>query len=98
LDPSTASKHVMGLFITYISSLGNLHISRDLSISSGFIQFIWFRIVHSSSFFCLFVCLFFRDRVSLYSPSCPGTHFVDQSEFVASNSEICLPLPPERWD
>jgi hypothetical protein len=22
--------------------------------------------------------LFFRDRVSLYSPGCPGTHFVDQ--------------------
>jgi hypothetical protein len=32
--------------------------------------------------------LVFRDRVSLYSPGCPGTHFVDQ------NSEILLPLPP----
>jgi hypothetical protein len=35
-------------------------------------------------FLCLlvfFVCLFFvfRDRVSLYSPGCPGTHFVDQA-------------------
>jgi hypothetical protein len=28
--------------------------------------------------FC-FLVLFFRDRVSLYSPSCPGTHFVDQA-------------------
>jgi hypothetical protein len=28
----------------------------------------------------LFVCLFcFQDRVSLYSPDCPGTHFVDQA-------------------
>jgi hypothetical protein len=32
----------------------------------------------------LFVCfcflfLFFRDRVSLYSPGCPGTHSVDQA-------------------
>jgi hypothetical protein len=36
----------------------------------------------------LFVCLFgwllllflvFQDRVSLYSPGCPGTHFVDQA-------------------
>jgi hypothetical protein len=33
----------------------------------------------------LFVCLFvfvlfvFRDRVSLYSSGCPGTHFVDQA-------------------
>jgi hypothetical protein len=23
--------------------------------------------------------LFFWDRVSLYSPGCPGTHFVDQA-------------------
>jgi hypothetical protein len=23
-------------------------------------------------------CCSFRDRVSLYNPSCPGTHFVDQ--------------------
>jgi hypothetical protein len=29
-------------------------------------------------FFCLFVLFFFRDRVSLCSPGCPGTHFVDQ--------------------
>jgi hypothetical protein len=34
--------------------------------------------------------LFFRDRVSLCSPGCPGTHSVDQ---LASNSEIRLPLP-----
>jgi hypothetical protein len=32
-----------------------------------------------SFFFFLFVCLFFRDRVSLYSSGCPGTHFVDQA-------------------
>jgi hypothetical protein len=24
-------------------------------------------------------CLFFQDRVSLCSPGCPGTHFVDQA-------------------
>jgi hypothetical protein len=31
--------------------------------------------------FCLIVCLLlvFRDRVSLYSPGCPGTHSVDQA-------------------
>jgi hypothetical protein len=28
---------------------------------------------------CLFVCFVFRDRVSLCSPSYPGTHFVDQA-------------------
>jgi hypothetical protein len=33
------------------------------------------------TFVCLFVCLFFvfRDKVSLYSPGCPGTHFVEQA-------------------
>jgi hypothetical protein len=31
-------------------------------------------------FVCLFVCfVLFRDRVSLYSPGCPGTHSVDQA-------------------
>ena len=34
-------------------------------------------------FFCFvlfcFVCLFFRDRISLCSPGCPGTHSVDQA-------------------
>jgi hypothetical protein len=36
----------------------------------------------NTDFFCLFVfCLFlfFRDRVSLYSPGCPEAHFVDQA-------------------
>ena len=34
----------------------------------------------------LFVCLFvFRDRVSLYSPGCPGTHFVDQADLKLRN-------------
>jgi hypothetical protein len=28
----------------------------------------------------LFIYIFgFRDKVSLYSPGCPGTHFVDQA-------------------
>jgi hypothetical protein len=51
-------------------------------------------LVHRAEFFWGFVWLvfwgvfcfvglvwfwFFRDRVSLYSPSCPGTHFVDQA-------------------
>jgi hypothetical protein len=29
--------------------------------------------------FVFFFFLVFRDRVSLYSPGCPGTHFVDQA-------------------
>jgi hypothetical protein len=35
--------------------------------------------------FC-FVLLVFRDRVSLYSPGCPGTHFVDQAGLELRNS------------
>ena len=44
---------------------------------------------------CLFVCLVgwlfgwlflgFPDRVSLYSPGCPGTHFIDQSVLQLGN-------------
>jgi hypothetical protein len=30
-------------------------------------------------FFLFFIFVFFLDRVSLYSPACPGTHFVDQA-------------------
>jgi hypothetical protein len=37
-------------------------------------------------FVCLFVCFVFRDRVSLYSPGCPGTHFVDQAGLELRNS------------
>jgi hypothetical protein len=37
-------------------------------------------------FVCLFVCLLvFPDRVSLYSPDCPGTHFVDQASLELRN-------------
>jgi hypothetical protein len=56
-------------------------------------------------FVCLFVCLFFRDRVSLYSPGCPGTHFVDQAglelrNLPASASQVlglneCTTMPAE---
>ena len=58
-------------------------------------------------FVCLFVCLFksrglctffffcfflvFQDRVSLCSPSCLGTHSVDQAGLELRNSPVCLP-------
>ena len=35
---------------------------------------------------CLFLCLFFRDRVSLYSSGYPGTHSVDQAGLELRNS------------
>jgi hypothetical protein len=51
-----------------------------------------------TSFIYLFIYLFihlfcfFRDRVSLYSPGCPGTHFVDQAGLELRN------LPASAWD
>jgi hypothetical protein len=36
-------------------------------------------------FFGFFV---FRDRVSLYSPGCPGTHFVDQAGLKLRNPAV----------
>jgi hypothetical protein len=33
-----------------------------------------------------FFFLVFLDRVSLYNPGCPGTHFVDQA---AGNTGVC---------
>jgi hypothetical protein len=33
----------------------------------------------------IYIFLVFRDRVSLCSPGCPGTHFVDQAGFQLRN-------------
>jgi hypothetical protein len=55
-------------------------------IQSTFLSFFFvcFCFLFCCCCFCLFVCLlvvFFLggDRVSLYSPGCPGTHIVDQA-------------------
>jgi hypothetical protein len=46
--------------------------------------------------FYFFIYFFvFRDRVSLYSPGCPGTHFVDQAGLEFRNPPA---LPPKCWD
>ncbi|KAM7320530.1 hypothetical protein ACRRTK_020973 [Alexandromys fortis] len=37
-----------------------------------------------------------QNTVSLCSPVCPGTCFVDQADLKLT--EIHLPLPPECWD
>jgi hypothetical protein len=45
-----------------------------------FLVFWFFVLFFVFLFFWFFlVFLVFRDRVSLYSPGCPGTHFVDQA-------------------
>jgi hypothetical protein len=41
--------------------------------------------------FVLFCFLFFPDRVSLYSPGCPGTHFVDQAVLKLRNPPASAP-------
>jgi hypothetical protein len=45
-----------------------------LESASVLITFLFFL-----SFFFFFFFFFSRDKVSLYSPGCPGTHFVDQA-------------------
>jgi hypothetical protein len=47
---------------------GKYHCNFPLSWASNIFQKCFF-----------FFFLVFRDRVSLYSPGCPGTHFVDQA-------------------
>jgi hypothetical protein len=39
----------------------------------------WCSLLTLSSISFSFLILVFRDRVSLYSPGCPGTHSVDQA-------------------
>jgi hypothetical protein len=36
----------------------------------------------------LLLLLLFRDKVSLYSPGCPGTHFVDQAGLELRNPPV----------
>ena len=38
--------------------------------------------------FVFFFCFVFWDRVSLYSPGCPGTHFVDQASLELRNPPV----------
>jgi hypothetical protein len=47
------------------------------------VVFTWLTFLSCNRF--LFVCFVFRDRVSLCSPGCPGTHSVDQAGFKLRN-------------
>ena len=61
----------------------------------------------SPSIFFFFFCFVFRERVSLYSPGYPGTHFVDQGglklrNLTASASQVvglkaCATMPGFLW-
>jgi hypothetical protein len=63
------------LLLTTEPSLQEFHLPR-------FLFFVCF-------FFCFFVFLFFRDRVSLYSPGCPGT----RPGWPRTQKSACLCLP-----
>jgi hypothetical protein len=57
-------KAMLGTIIFFLS---------DKNVSSVYLSLYFL-------FACLFfVVFFFQDRVSLYSPGCPGAHFVDQA-------------------
>jgi len=53
-------------------------------VSFRFVSFrlVWFGLVWFG------LVWFFRDRVSLYSPGCPETHFVDQAGLELRNPPI----------
>jgi hypothetical protein len=53
------------------------HTHTHTQTHSGFLVF-WV-------FFCCFCFCFFRDRVSVCIPGCPGTHFVDQADLKLRN-------------
>jgi hypothetical protein len=71
LSPAARTMSISGrqLLCAYQKTLPRFHLS-DASL------FFLFVFVFVFFVFCFFV---FRDRVSLYSPGHPGTHFVDQA-------------------
>jgi hypothetical protein len=61
-----------------IKKQGSLLKISEIVLRDFFVVFFWFWGFWGVVLFvCLFVC--FQDRVSLFSPGCPGTHFVDQA-------------------
>jgi hypothetical protein len=58
----------------------------ELGDSSSSSFFLSSSFLFPFSFFFFF--FFFRDRVSLYSPSCPGTYFVDQTSLELKNLPV----------
>ena len=65
-----------------------------------FLITIWISIMSGSKglwvvFYFGFV---FRDRISLCSPICPGTHSVDQSHLRLTEIQLPLLPTPQYWD
>ena len=55
---------------------------------SGHAPSYFFFLFFFSFFFFFLLLLVFRDRDSLYSPGCPGTHFVDQAGLKLRNPPV----------
>jgi hypothetical protein len=69
-----------------IDTLVGLMVLLNFNISLLFLFFYFIYLLFL--FVCSFAlfCFVFRERVSLYSPGCPGTHFVDQAGLEFRNS------------
>ena len=79
---------VTGIFLAVVHVL-TLYMAKFYLMTSSVDSFSFKRVLFYSFFF-------FLDRVSLFSPGCPGTHFVVQAELELRN--LPASLPPERWD
>jgi hypothetical protein len=60
-----------------------------LAAESTFVLFCF--VLFCFVLFCFVFVFVFRDRVSLYNPGCPGTHFVDQG-WPQTQKSVCLCL------
>jgi hypothetical protein len=57
---------------------------------------LWFS-VEVLSFLLLLFCFVFRDRVSLCSLGCPGTHSVDQAAPASASLKACATNARQAW-
>ena len=68
--------------------LSGIHVHTHTEGREGIKQFLKYFLLPFFLFFLSFFFFFFlvfRDRVSLYSPGCPATHFVDQASLELRN-------------
>jgi hypothetical protein len=75
-------RHSVGIGVSYFATL-KLFLTEGVLFKNNTKTFLKQLNSHTQNsklfvLFC-FVLFCFRDRVSLYGPGCPGTHFVDQA-------------------
>jgi hypothetical protein len=66
-----------------------LSVGKGMVVQFFLCRYIWYISIRSFVF-----CFVFQDRVSLCTPGCPGTHFVDQADLElkklpTSASQVC---------